>query len=117
MHSLRTGTTRLDLAENTVSGTVFTPQAFVRIHWAWMAMLAVQLLLTTMFLAATIAETYASRMQVIKSSSLATLCALDRTTRRRVGGLGDIDELTKGAKDTEVRLERDASGVALWLGR
>ncbi|KAK5662134.1 hypothetical protein OQA88_8039 [Cercophora sp. LCS_1] len=114
---LREGATCLGRPECTVLGTVFTPQAFVKIHWEWMAMLAAQLLLTALFLVITITQTYLSRMQVIKNSSLATLCALDKTTRQQVGSFGDLDQLAKKAKDLEVRLERDKSGVALWLGR
>lgn len=117
MYSLREGTTRLGLPESVVSGTVFTPQAFVNIHWEWMAMLGVQLLLAAIFLTLIIARTYVLRMQVIKNSSLATLCALDKNTRQQIGSFGDLDGLSKRARHIEVKLERDKDGVALWLGR
>ena len=99
-----------------VRGTVSIPQAFVKIHWEWMAVLATQLALTALFLILTISATYTSRMQVIKSSSLATLCALDKSTHQYIGGFDDLEGLNKKAKDLGVRLERGSSGVALWLG-
>jgi len=68
-------------------------------------MLAGQLLLTTLFLIFTIVETYRLRMQVIKNSSLATLCALDETARQEVGSIGDLDLLTRRTNEMEVRLE------------
>ncbi|KAK0644005.1 hypothetical protein B0T16DRAFT_333678 [Cercophora newfieldiana] len=114
---LRQGTTRLNRPESVVTGTVFTPQSFIKVHWAWVSMLAVQLLLTAVFLIFTVTKTYKLRMQVIKNSSLATLCALDETTRQQIGSFGDLDGITRKAKDLEVRLERDEKGVALWLGR
>ncbi|KAK0739493.1 hypothetical protein B0T21DRAFT_285718 [Apiosordaria backusii] len=117
-----------NLAEAVVRGRVYAPQAFVRIHWEWMGMLTAQLVLTAMFLAMTVVATYMSRVQVIKSSSLATLCALDEETRRDIGGLGDgVDGLEKKAKKVSVQLERRAefddpaarsgtSGPVVWLG-
>ncbi|KAK3337607.1 hypothetical protein B0T19DRAFT_481899 [Cercophora scortea] len=85
-------------SENTVHGTVSTPQAFVKINWEWTSLLAAQLALTAVFLALTIARTHVARMQVIKSSSLATLCALDKATRQQVGGVHDLDALERKAK-------------------
>ncbi|KAK0725856.1 hypothetical protein B0H67DRAFT_571729 [Lasiosphaeris hirsuta] len=111
--STRTGT---GAAKAVVAGTVFAPQAFVKIHWEWIAMLAAQLVLTTVFLVLTATATHRARMQVIKSSSLATLCALDKATRQHVGGINDLDSLNQKAKMLGVRLERGSSGVALWLG-
>ncbi|KAK0634213.1 hypothetical protein B0T14DRAFT_534127 [Immersiella caudata] len=99
-----------------VNGTVFTQQSFISIHWEWTAMLAVQLVLTFIFLSLTMIATHRARMQVIKCSSLATLCALDKNTRGHVGGINDLDSLGKKAKMLGVRLERGSSGVALWLG-
>jgi len=79
-------------------------------------MLAVQLVLTALFLALTVLTTQRAKVQVIKCSSLATLCALDKTARQHVGGINDLESLGKKAKVLGVRLERGSSGVALWLG-
>jgi hypothetical protein len=78
-------------------------------------MLAVQLVLTFIFLGLTMLATHKAQMQVIKCSSLATLCALDKNARGHVGGINDLDSLGKKARMFGVRLERGSSGVALWL--
>lgn len=93
-----------------------SPQTFVHVRWEWLGMLASQLVLTAVFLAFTMLSTRRAHMQVIKCSSLATLCALDKTTRQHVGGINDLDSLEQKAKMLGVHLERNSSGVALWLG-
>lgn len=100
---------------STVTGTVLTPQVFVRIRWGWLAMLATQLFLTAVFLVLTIVATRAERLQIIKGSNLAALCAMDPATRRHVGNIDDLDALTQRAKTLRVRIERGSSGVAVWL--
>ena len=99
-----------------VNGSVITAQAVVEIHWEWTSMLVAQLVLAGLFLVLTIVANSRARMQVIKCSSLGTLCALDETTRRGFGSIGDLDGLDEKARVLGVRLERDASGVALSLG-
>ena len=79
-------------------------------------MLASQLFLTVVFLILTMVVTYTERIQVIKGSSLAPLCAMDWATRQYVGGIDDLDALNQKVKILRVRLERGSSGVALWLG-
>ncbi|KAK1757952.1 hypothetical protein QBC47DRAFT_294676 [Echria macrotheca] len=114
---IREGNTRLNRRDGSaiVTGTVLTPQTFVRIHWEWTAMLASQLVLTTVFLTLTIVSTRRAQMQVIKCSSLATLCALDKKTRQHVGGINDLDSLEQKAKLLGVQLHRNSAGVALGL--
>ncbi|KAK3339719.1 hypothetical protein B0T25DRAFT_466605 [Lasiosphaeria hispida] len=99
-----------------VIGTVKTPQVFVEIRWEWMAMVAAQLVLTLLFLGMTVVTTHRAQMQVIKCSSLAMLCALDRNTRDHIGGINDLEGLKRKAKCLAVRLQRGGSGIALWLG-
>lgn len=65
--------------------------------------------MTTMF------KTYADRVQILKGSSLATLCGLDKASRKHLGGINDLETLNRRARDLSVRLERGSSGVALWL--
>ncbi len=96
---------------------MLVPQTFVSVSWGYVAMLAAQLLLTALFLAATVARTRASRLQILKGSSLATMCGLDRDARKALGGIYDPDTLDRAARDVRVRLERGSSGVALWLRR
>jgi hypothetical protein len=67
-----------------VTGTVLTPQAFVKVRWPWLAMLASQLVLTTAFLVLTMLSTWAERMQVIKGSK-----ATGRANHLGCSGRGD----------------------------
>jgi hypothetical protein len=87
----------------------------VQIRWPWLLFLCLELLLSTLFLVGTIVVTKRSRMQVIKTSSLATMCALDEPTRRRLGEMHDMAAVEDAARRTDVRLEKAASGVAVWL--
>ncbi|KAK4162908.1 hypothetical protein QBC43DRAFT_379646 [Cladorrhinum sp. PSN259] len=109
---VREGTTRMGRDE-IVRGTVFTPQSFVKVHWEWMAMLATQLVLAGVFLGVTVGVTYRARMQVLKGSSLATLCALDQGATREFEGVRDLNGLQNWAKGVEVRLERGEGVVKL----
>jgi len=81
-----------------------------------MALLEAQIALTTLFLALTILETHRKRAQILKGSSLATLCALDEQTRQHVGSINDLEMVNRKAKSVGVRLEVGASGTGLWLG-
>lgn len=103
---VKTGTTRLGRDEK-VNGTAYVPQAFVKVRWEWMAMLAAQLVLTGVFLGATAGITGRARMHVVKSSSLATLCALDEATRRVAAGeVRDLRRLKVWARGAGVRLDQ-----------
>jgi hypothetical protein len=81
-----------------------------------MAIVAVQLALTALFLGMTIMYTHHAQIQVIKCSSLATLCALDKNTREHIGGIDNLEGLKENARCLAVRLQRGASGIAVWLG-
>ena len=109
---VRTGTARLGRDEK-VKGTAYVPQTFVKVRWGWLAMLAAQLVSTGAFLAATAGITARARMQVVKSSSLAAVCALDEATRRKgaaAAGHGDdvrdLRRLKAWAKGAGVRLDQ-----------
>jgi hypothetical protein len=98
-----------------VNGTVFTPQAFVHIHWGWISLLSLQLGFASLFLLLTVLSTNKSRMQVLKGSSLATLCALRPDVREEMGGIGGFDRLRRKARRIKVRLERGEDGTGAWL--
>lgn len=100
-----------------VNGTVYTPQAFVRVHWPWIAVLSLQMGFTAVFLLLTILSTAARKMQVFKSSSLATLVALGPEVREELGGMGRVDGLRERAGGMRVRLERGTGGGVVGLGR
>ena len=98
-----------------LQGTVRGPTPYVQIRWVWLIFVCLELLLSTLFLAGTIIVTKRSRLQIMKSSSLATMCALDEPTRRRLGDIHDLDAVEKAARRTDVRLERAVSGMGMWL--
>ena len=78
-------------------------------------MLAAQLALTLVFIVATIVSTRASGVQILKGSSLATMCGLDKNTRKYLGDINDLKKLGGRAEDVRVRMEKGSSGMALWL--
>ena len=59
-----------------VRGEALTTVAFIRVEWAWLAFLAVQIVLSIGFVAAIIAQTASLGVMVVKSSELASLFAV-----------------------------------------
>lgn len=100
-----------------VAGTAYTPQAFVRVHWGWISVLSLQLGATVAFLLLTILATGRRGMQVFKSSSLATLCALRPGARQELGGMGafEVSRARARAGRVKVRLERGEAGLVVGL--
>jgi hypothetical protein len=49
-------------------------------------------------------------MQILKGSSLATMCALSPGIKIQLGGMGDMEGVKQRAKGISVRLERGADG-------
>jgi hypothetical protein len=94
-----------------VRGTVYTPQARVRVHWGWICVLSVQLGCTFVFMGLTIWATGRKGVEVMKGSSLATLVALDAGVRGEMGGLGGFERLKQHATRVRVRLRQDSDGV------
>ena len=93
----------------TVQGTAYAEQTVVHVRWEYMSLLAAQLFLTILILAVTIIWTYSADVQILKSNSLATMCALSENIKRRVGGLENLNEMEKNA-NIQVILQR-ANGV------
>src|SRR5690242_9818394 len=98
-----------------VTGTVFTPQAHVSVHWRYMVMLGAQLFLVTVFLLAIIIQTHRSRLLIMKDSAVATLWGLDRETHAALSSLGDFAMLRKQAAHIKVRLAPESNGVVSGL--
>ena len=80
-----------------------------------MSFLAIQLGLSIIVLLFTIFATYRSRMQILKGDSLATMCALSERVRTELGGMEDMKELKKRAKEKKVRLESASDGAVRGL--
>ncbi|KAJ9148835.1 hypothetical protein NKR19_g5843 [Coniochaeta hoffmannii] len=99
-----------------VQGTVFTPQARVRVHWGWICVLSVQMGCTAVFLGLTIWATGRKGVEVVKGSSLATLVALEPGVREELGGVEGFKRMTEKVKGVRVSLVRGEGGV-VGLGR
>lgn len=97
------------------NGTAFTLQTYARVRWGWTTLLAAQLFLTSLFLVAIVIETRLARVQILKGSTLATMCALDGTARGSIGGISDFKVLNDAAQKLGVKLERGSAGTAIWL--
>ncbi|KAH8904299.1 hypothetical protein BR93DRAFT_984831 [Coniochaeta sp. PMI_546] len=97
------------------NGITFTLQTYARVRWGWTTLLAAQLFLTSLFLVAIVIETRLARVQILKGSTLATMCALDGTARDSIGGISDFKVLNDAAQKLGVKLERGSAGTAIWL--
>ncbi len=98
-----------------VTGTVFSDTPYVLIRWPWLCFLLSELAISGIFLTGTILASRSAKMQIIKGSSLATLCAVDEFTRSRLGNITDLEGIGRKAAKTNVRMERAATGSGLWL--
>ena len=70
------------------------------IHWCWAIFLAVQMLVSCLFLAATMYRTAVLQTPVLKSSALATLIASTEEVRSALeaaeGGMGETNQKARG---------------------
>jgi len=57
--------------------------------------------------------TAVSKAENLGGSALVTLCALDEGTRRRLGHVGDYEELRRRAARMRVQLREGPEGLAL----
>ena len=95
---------------STITGTAYAQQTLIHIRWPYISLLAAQLGLTIIVLLFTIVATYRSRLQVLKGSSLATMCALSQRVRTQLGGMENMERLKERAQGTSVKLERGTDG-------
>ena len=79
----------------------------MKIQWGWLTFLAVQLGISILYLAITMRLTYSYNVQVLKSSSLATMLALEASTQAGIGKITSIDEAKKIAKTTSTKLMQE----------
>lgn len=98
-------------------GCVFAHEQFVHIHWAWVTLIATQLVLASAFLATVIVATRQARVQILKTSTLPIMIALNPQTQRDMSGMLEVQALADTARGVRVQLERGAGGAGLWLGQ
>jgi hypothetical protein len=82
----------------------------VKVQWAWLTVLIALEVSGIVFLAATIIKTNKAKIAVLKSSSLASMCALSEESKEYIGASKGRGILFKNALGLEVKLERDESG-------
>ncbi|KAM0816194.1 hypothetical protein AB5N19_01995 [Seiridium cardinale] len=97
-------------------GFVYAQEQFVRIHWKWVVLIATQLVLASGFLFFVVLATKQARIQILKSSTLPVMIALNQKTKDELGGIHDVHTLQDKASKVNVKLERCVGGVGLWLG-
>lgn len=86
-----------------MNGTALSLESYVAIHWAWLTLLAAQILVGTVFVVATVVATARGDegLTILKNSPLATLSAFGADSRALVGGTE-----TLGAMDRRARFLR-----------
>ncbi|KAE9366582.1 hypothetical protein N431DRAFT_548413 [Stipitochalara longipes BDJ] len=88
-------------------GTAYILQSYVKIKWEWLILLAVLEALSMIFLAATMVTTMKEKVAILKSSSLATMCALSEENKNYIVAIRSSGEGLNKALDLKVRLEED----------
>ena len=97
-----------------VRGQAFSFETYVHVRWGWIALPALVVLLTGIFLAAAILKSRQSRTKLWKSSALAMLFhGLDSETRMQFARQGSLNEKKKRAKDVRVQLDGDGDNGSL----
>jgi len=92
-----------------VRGKALQASTVIVVQWPWLSLLATQLVLAIVFLVGTVVATHGSSVQIVKSSSIATLCVLDESAKSQLGPVGDLKELAANAGLVKVKLERQGS--------
>ncbi|KAK3317722.1 hypothetical protein B0T19DRAFT_488907 [Cercophora scortea] len=105
-----------DRSNSSLTGTAMVNQTYIVIHWAWLAFLLCQISLTGVLLAAVVIWTRVEHIQIIKTSSLAGMVALDDGSRAHLGGINDLPGLSTRAALVSMKLEKSSvSGLAMGL--
>ncbi|KAK3689486.1 hypothetical protein B0T22DRAFT_513927 [Podospora appendiculata] len=105
-----------DRSNSSVTGTAMVNQTYIVIHWAWLAFLLCQILLTAVLLATVVIWTRVEHIQIIKTTSLAGMVALDDGSRAHLGGINDLSGLSTRAARVNMKLEKSSvSGLAMGL--
>ncbi|KAJ9613504.1 hypothetical protein H2200_003446 [Cladophialophora chaetospira] len=93
------------IAADAAIGTASIPETLVSAQWPWLALPLGLIILSLVFLVATVLKGTHRKTIVWKSSSLAVLQGLSLETHRRLGGLDHLDIMDKQASKVHVRLD------------
>ncbi|KAF8856529.1 hypothetical protein BDZ45DRAFT_594092 [Acephala macrosclerotiorum] len=92
------------------TGSSFTTQSYVKVSWAWLSFLLILLASSFVFLLATIMKTRAAKVDVMRSSALATMCGLSAETKGYMGPIEVGGGTLQKAEGLRVRLQGGAMG-------
>lgn len=95
-----------------MSGTAFLPETRISIRWGALTLLILQLIGALAFLVYTAIATQQAGCEVLKSSALATLFALEEDCRGVAGGLETAEGMRRKARVMLVRLRDEAIVLA-----
>lgn len=103
-------------------GTAYAPETYVSIRWPWLAFLASQVVLSGLFLAAVMAQTWWLGVRVLKSSALATLLAVTSEDKRnlereRLDRIGDPRDMGRNAAQLAGTMRLENRGWMLRVAR
>ena len=89
-----------------VNGTALSLESYVAIHWAWLTLLAAQILVGTVFVVATVVATARGEdgPAILKNSPLATLSAFGADSRALVGATETLGAMDRRARSLQARL-------------
>jgi len=96
------GTTSLN--SFAVEGSALVKETFVRVRWGWITYMACEILLAAVFLTMTVLYTRRLNIQVLKSSPLATLLALNGEARSSLGAITTAKRVRSNARAVKVNL-------------
>lgn len=82
----------------------------MKIKWEWLIFLAALELLAIVFLIATIIRTNVTKVPILKSSSLASLCVLDEDCKDQIGGVKSRRRVWENALDLNISLRKGGGG-------
>ncbi|KAK5656056.1 hypothetical protein OQA88_5195 [Cercophora sp. LCS_1] len=87
------------------NGTCWGEETFVQVRWGWLAFLGVEMLLSYLFLTATIHKTAKLGAPVLKSSELATLLASTPELCGAVGRIEELEDVKDKSKGVRIQLK------------
>ncbi|KAI0534945.1 hypothetical protein GGR58DRAFT_519868 [Xylaria digitata] len=90
-----------------VPGTAFVEESYVQIRWGWLSFLAATIIIVSLLILFTIWFTAAKNGKTLKTSTLASLVALDTDCSSRFGGIGAKHDMENKARHINVRLVGD----------
>ncbi|KAH8682342.1 hypothetical protein BX600DRAFT_40969 [Xylariales sp. PMI_506] len=101
-------------------GTPYVPETYIQVNWIWMAFLAIQVVLATLFIVVIIVQTSRMEVPVVKSSVIATLFAMsadDKTLLERsmTSPLGSRRALHRAHEERMMTYSQGPDGWSLRL--